>query len=321
MLIKPEISIVITVYNKAKYIESVINSYLTQFDSDALELILVDDNSSDDSVQIIEKMLKKYNNIKLIKNSENRGPSVRLNQGLKQASGSYIMFADGDDVILPNTIKRLIELMKKNNADYLKAPYGGRIFDINKFDVVDLNEFTGYLDVEIVENPLSYVIQKRVIGMGGLIIKNQFGTDFKGCDESIFVQDISIHLELGKYAKKLLLLSESFLFGFEDNKNSLTRSMPVQAHYDLILSYKNFYEQNINYLHKDDVSRMVKKSVSVMWKSQKRGHRLGIKLYFHYYWLYLRGKCNLYQDPESFMQILLDSFDDFIYIRKNKTVS
>lgn len=319
MLTTPEISVVITVFNKATYIENVIYSYLTQFAGDSLELILVDDNSSDNSVNIIEKISKKYKNIKLIRNSENLGPSIRLNQGFRLARGSYILFADGDDIASPKSIEKLIKLMKIHDSDMLKAPYGGRIFkDISEIGFLD--SIADKLNFKTVDNPLSYIIKKRQIGMGGLMINRELANNFQGCDEEVFVQDISIHLELGKYARRLMVLSESFLFGFQDNDQSLTRRQPVQAQYDLILSYKNFYERNINLLHKNDITRMVKKSASAMWKSQKRSQKLNIKLYFYYYGLYLRGKLKLYKYPLSYMQVLLDSFNSFDYIRKNKIV-
>lgn len=311
----PKISIVITVFNKEQYIEHVVNSYLRQNEK-SIELILVDDNSSDDSIQIMENLINEHSNIILIKNDENLGPSIRLNQGFKVASGSYVLFADGDDIIVPNVIRELLDLMEKYDADYLKAPYGGRIFK----NVEEINFSTNITNAfhikEIVDNPLSYVIQERLIGMGGLLIKNEFPSEFVGCDEDVFVQDMSIHLEIGKYAKRLLLLSDSFLFGFIDNSDSLTRRLKHQAHYDLILSYKNFYDKNKDILQDLDIVSMVKRSSTAMWKSHKKNYGLGLRYLYYHYLLYLKGRFIYYNYPLEFFESLLKTFDIFQNIRK-----
>lgn len=107
---KPLISIIIPLYNKGKYIERTLNSILTPKNED-VEIIVVDDGSTDDSVKVVENINCPL--ITLIKKN-NGGPSSARNEGVKYSSGSWILFLDADDIILPNSIDHFKELIMHN---------------------------------------------------------------------------------------------------------------------------------------------------------------------------------------------------------------
>jgi hypothetical protein len=91
-----KVSVVVTVYNKAEYLEECIQSVLAQTHSN-LELIIVDDCSTDDSIEVIKRF--KDDRIKLIENKKNLGCAGSRNVGLKECTGDYIQILDGDDVL------------------------------------------------------------------------------------------------------------------------------------------------------------------------------------------------------------------------------
>lgn len=103
----PFISIIIPVYNIKDYIEDCLTSVLNQ-DLANLEIILVNDGSTDGSQEICEAYSRKHSHIKLV-NKQNGGLSDARNNGILRASGEYILFVDGDDLIAENTLGSLAE--------------------------------------------------------------------------------------------------------------------------------------------------------------------------------------------------------------------
>ena len=106
------ISVIVPVYNGSEYIDDLIQSFLTQ-DSDNFELILVDDGSKDNSLDLIERYHERYDFIKTY-HIENSGVSVARNYGLAQAVGNIITFVDVDDKVSKN----FISFIKKNITNY-----------------------------------------------------------------------------------------------------------------------------------------------------------------------------------------------------------
>lgn len=109
---KPLVSIIIPIYNNAKYLNSCINSVINQTYQN-LEIILVDDGSADNSSKIIDTYAKKDSRIKTV-HQKNAGQSAARNRGLQIATGDYISFIDGDDEIKPNFIKELLQVYLDN---------------------------------------------------------------------------------------------------------------------------------------------------------------------------------------------------------------
>ena len=108
-------SIIIPVYNSEKYLFRCIQSVLNQKCSN-VEIIIVDDCSTDKSITIIRSFAKKYNNIKIICNGKNEGVSLCRNKGISNAVGKYIFFLDSDDYLISNGLKKLANLVQNNNG-------------------------------------------------------------------------------------------------------------------------------------------------------------------------------------------------------------
>ncbi|RZK26228.1 MAG: glycosyltransferase, partial [Flavobacterium sp.] len=111
----PQLSIVIPVYNKGEFIGACINSIITQTFTD-FELILVNDGSTDDSAEICNAWNLKDKRIKVVHQS-NAGVSAARNKGISMASGTYIGFADGDDILEPDMYEILLSNANVYNAD------------------------------------------------------------------------------------------------------------------------------------------------------------------------------------------------------------
>ncbi len=95
---QPELSIIIPVYNCEKYIIRCLGSILRQQDSDKYEIIVVNDGSTDNTANKLNKFAPKYKNIKVI-HQKNAGVSVARNVGISASHGKYVTFVDGDDIV------------------------------------------------------------------------------------------------------------------------------------------------------------------------------------------------------------------------------
>lgn len=110
---------ILPAYNVAGYIEKCLESVTTQdIPFSDYEIIIVNDGSTDNTPQIIDKYAKDYSNITVL-HQKNQGLSVARNNGLNQAKGEYIWFIDSDDTICPNCIGKLLDAINKLNIDML----------------------------------------------------------------------------------------------------------------------------------------------------------------------------------------------------------
>lgn len=114
-----KLSIVIPVYNVEQYVAKCLDSCVNQdLPLDEYEIIVVNDGTPDNSVQIVEEYMQEYSNIRIV-NRENGGLSAARNTGLKEAKGEYVWFVDSDDWIEPNVLKSLIDRACKDKLDVL----------------------------------------------------------------------------------------------------------------------------------------------------------------------------------------------------------
>ena len=112
------VSVIVPLFNSAKYMEKCINSILKQTYYN-IELILIDDGSSDETVSICKKFCTLDKRTILIEHSSNLGASAARNTGLNLAKGKFIMFVDSDNYIEPKMIEDCINLQAKKKADII----------------------------------------------------------------------------------------------------------------------------------------------------------------------------------------------------------
>jgi glycosyltransferase involved in cell wall biosynthesis len=114
-MMNPDISVIIPLYNTQKYIADALSSVLGQGKKN-IEIIVVDDGSTDESVKIVRAYQEKHNFIELYR-QKNAGPASARNYGMKKAKGTYLMFMDSDDLLPPDALEKLYTSASKNSAD------------------------------------------------------------------------------------------------------------------------------------------------------------------------------------------------------------
>lgn len=131
----PKISIIIPIHNYQEYILNLHQSIQDQSLKD-IEIIYVDDNSTDNSSYLLKNLQKKDKRIVILKNKENMGPFYSRNKGAIFARGEYIQFIDGDDLIVGNILEKAYFIAKNQNVDviqYMFMQHKGKInYNINE---------------------------------------------------------------------------------------------------------------------------------------------------------------------------------------------
>ena len=115
-----KVSIIIPVYNSEKFLKKTIESIIEQ-NFNGIELILINDCSTDSSGYICESYKERYNWIKYKDLKQNKGVGYARNLGLEIANGEYIHFVDSDDTLVENTYNRLFEILNNKKFDLISA--------------------------------------------------------------------------------------------------------------------------------------------------------------------------------------------------------
>jgi len=133
---KPKISIIITIYNQESFILKVYSSILNQSIKE-IEIIFVDDNSSDNSFLIIEKLKRKDQRIVYLKNKKNHGTFFSRNKGVLHANGEYVITIDPDDLLLNNILIKCYDYANRYNLDIIQFYHLVGHLKNNELDIIN----------------------------------------------------------------------------------------------------------------------------------------------------------------------------------------
>ena len=188
----PKISVIIPIYNTEKYLERCLDSVCNQTLSD-IEIICVNDCSTDSSLEILKKYSRNDSRIKLINLEENKGVATARNIGIDIAEGEYIGFVDSDDYIDLNFYLILYNSAVKNKADATKGKivFPSNQYDINKDNFYDIND--------LISNDFAYFYHSFTTGIyrRDFIIKNniKFPEQYAYFEDPYFSILASLHYQ------------------------------------------------------------------------------------------------------------------------------
>lgn len=161
------ISVVMPVYNVSNLLYTSIESIQNQTLKD-IEIICVDDGSTDDSLEILTKLNEKYNNIKIIE-QKNAGPGIARNTGIEASEGEYIAFLDADDIFLDESaLEKMYDAAQKTGADMV----GANLKFVNKD--YSLNENYDYINTRFTYYSKEDNLKSEEYGIPFAFYKNIF---------------------------------------------------------------------------------------------------------------------------------------------------
>ena len=247
------VSIIIPVYNVEKYLEQCIESAVNQT-LDNIEIIAINDGSTDNSLQILEEYSEKYKFFKVI-NQKNRGLSATRNRGLKEARGKYIYFLDSDDYIDKNTLSICFEKAEKYNLDIVT--FDADIFIESKMDKInvhgDYDREKRLESIVIDKNQFyNYAIKNR--GFRVPVWLNFYRTEFLNEKEIEFVEGIIHEDELHSLqsfvlAEKVMYLPKKLFYRRIREASIITSKITlknVEGIFTVAEEAYNFYIKNKN---------------------------------------------------------------------------
>lgn len=205
----PKISVIVPAFNAEKYLVNCLESVMGQTYKD-IELVVINDGSSDNTISIIKSYQSEHKNIILV-DKQNSGVSDTRNIGIDNSTGEYLMFLDSDDTILPNYIERHFSEMK-NDVDMVISklsfePIGEQNCKVDTYEALYQNRklpwafpFCKLLKAEIVKNH-----------------NIRFNKDINLCEDWMFVMDYI------RYVRKIAVINYAGYIWNTDNGASLSR--------------------------------------------------------------------------------------------------
>jgi len=247
---KYDVSIIIPVYNTDDYIDECMQSIIDQnYDFERIEVILINDGSKDNSLEVCQKYSDKYDNVILI-NQENSGVSKARNEGIKKATGKYLMFLDSDDYVSCDTIRILIEKMDEHSEEVDLYTYPRYQLDSLTKKETLVARYNNYKKDGVYDVDKDYYFVQPTLN---IITKNRFK------DNILFDEKLFFH-EDEDYVTKLIMKSKKFgysvggkyYYRIHETSTTKLKSNPYYCFDNYMMLYErliNTYLEDNKHLH------------------------------------------------------------------------
>ena len=244
------ISIILPYYKKSEYIKESINSILDQTYQN-FEIIIIDDELSDESKKILNKIKDLDKRIRVLKNLKNMGAGYSRNEGIKVSQGKFLAFCDCDDLWNKDKLYKQLEFMKSLNIDVCHTSY---------FIINDIGKILGKR-IAVPEINFNSLLNSCDIGLSTVVIKKDLLSN-----SNIFFpnlktkEDYVLWLKLSQKGLIFFGLNE-VLVSWRKTKNSLSSSS-IQKLFDGYKVYRFF----LNYSFFKSIFRLIILSLNFILK-------------------------------------------------------
>lgn len=230
-----QISIIIPVFNAEKYLQRCLNSIMKSIGNIQGEIILINNNSTDGSVRIIDSNHKAHPDLIRVFNCPKWGASAARNMGVKESSGEYIWFVDADDEVSPDAISKLLNIAKEKDADLVMMGATKLFLDGHTQYLKALNTNDKLFKDRFIRSGLGpwQVILKRQ-----WFIRNNFIFE-----EGIIHEDMEMMPSLILYTDKCAFIDES-LYNYYETPGSVLHKKSWDSHYlDIFPALEGVYKR------------------------------------------------------------------------------
>lgn len=215
-MVKKLVSVLIPVYNVEKYVEEAIRSIQVQTYR-KIEIVVVDDGSTDNTYEIVKKMASEDSRIKLLKNKKNSRIVKTLNKALGNSSGEYIARMDGDDISAPDRIERKVKFLEENPSFHLVGCSVNAISDSYEL----LSRTIKYGDFELLDKIKKYSTPAFHIWVARREVYDALG----GYRELPGVEDYDFLLRLATHGFKFTNIEDYFGYNIRVNREGNTKDL------------------------------------------------------------------------------------------------
>ncbi len=223
-LIKPDVSIIVPVYNVENYLRQCMDSIIIQTHTN-IEIICINDGSTDQCGTVLDQYAYQDRRVTII-TQPNRGLSAARNAGLKRANGKYILFVDSDDWLHPQTVAELYRQIVRFKADI--CVYGFHYSCENKSDL-PLNYYGLSPDSSFTYEQISEKIFGRVSVWSKMYRRRFICRHNLTFPEGLIFEDVIFHVRSFVYASKICQLNRSLYYYRTDNQTSITNSSAANS--------------------------------------------------------------------------------------------
>lgn len=218
----PKISIIIPIYNVSQYIVKCLDSVLGQTYNN-IELILVDDCGTDDSMAIVYDYLSSHAfvDVHIISHKKNRGLSAARNSGIVKASGEYVYFLDSDDYISLDCIEALVKPLQKKKYDVVIGNYESSNCGYSDLRLLNV-ELLGQHILEAYANGLWYVMAWNKLCRKDFILEN-----YLTFEEGYLHEDVIWSFKLACKAQSMYIV-DKVTYHYLIRNSSIMTSMSIE---------------------------------------------------------------------------------------------
>ena len=204
-----KLSVIIPAYNVEKFLVKCVESVVNQTYKN-IEIIIVNNGSSDGTAKICEELANKYNNIKVVTLNPNQGVNLARRAGVEAASGEYITFVDSDDYIDLNAYAKVIKILEENDCDIVQFGYytvrsNGKIISEYKHEEAKIegahNAFKYFM----------YIIPENSVLVWDKVYKRELFENLEW-PKLTYYEDFAANIQLFAKAKKFMAISDNFYY-------------------------------------------------------------------------------------------------------------
>ena len=254
----PLVTVVIPSYNHQAYVAQSIQSVFSQTYKE-IELIVIDDGSSDASEKVIQKLLR-GDNFKFIVR-KNRGLATTLNEGIKLAKGEYICFLASDDYFMPKRVEHAVSRLKSSDDDLIAVYSDGFVIDKkNK----KLSKFSDIYPRPMVGDVYSNLIVSNWIPAMGITYKTNLLKKFM-FEEHFKIEDHVLYLKIFKGNKFKIIFYKGYEFCYRQHGGNMSNISKVMT-YENKLIKNNFTDVK---RHSEFVESFKKRSFSKIFNMNR----------------------------------------------------
>lgn len=243
-MIEHSISVIIPVYNVGGVLRRCLDSVINQTWRD-LEIVLIDDGSTDESPKICDEYAMLDGRIRVI-HQKNKGVSAARNVGVKQSTGEYISFVDSDDYLHPRYFEVLVELAEKQDAEVSCCKWTWDVCDNpKKFPEVKLYECEtmsaeeAFRSGKIEKGPVCKIVKRTALGM------TEFNENLSFLEDSIYTKTLLLNGLIQKVVFTPLMLYYYYQrpTSASHTKHADERMPALKYSFDQISTYRNMKKQ------------------------------------------------------------------------------